>query len=198
MENVTIYKGWTIELTPDPYTDDPSNDGAYKVVTFNCDVITDVTGADYDAYFDEDDRIVPAFRAKLDSGQAFAISYGSHGPQTAYRLWQTIPDSGPDADKIDGFIILDDELGPATFADRALWAGDMLTEYEMWANGECYSVSITDPYGDTPDDGDAAGMGGIIGYEYALDYAKQAVDAQIAWGRPLPATKAKHAGELHT
>jgi hypothetical protein len=174
-----LYKGYTIEIEYDQFGSNPADDGNFKIITYNRGgyannaKVTDVP-------MDSDEPT-----AEIADGRAFPLIYSEHG-NCLYQL------AGSYEPEPDGYIVLEPEyVKGIILAERRLYARGDLEEYTKWANGEVYTVSITDPYGDlVEDDGQ---VGDLLGYEWALEHAHYVIDNH---GINL-ATKAKNARELH-
>lgn len=165
------YNNYTIKVEYDQFTDDPTGDGNYS--------IHETRGVHS-----------PELAAKLKDGYAFTIDRLEHG-NVIYRLSAGVPDWDTSRDW--GYIEFTDEYATNfdTYEGRKEMAAEDLKEYTAWANGECYTLHVTDPYGDNVED---ISEFGIIGdYQWAIDEAKRLIDQH----RPNYAAKAKRASEVH-
>lgn len=171
------YKGWTVTIDYDQFGSDPSEWGNYTIAMAPSTRAVSV-GAKWDDYVDDDGMPTEDTIAKVQAGKVWPISYSSHGPQCAYHI-------ALDSSDADGYIEFTPEYTKGVMKrERKQYAKSDLETYTEWANGQVYYVSFVTPYGKVPDDGDVAGMGDIIGYDNAVQFANQAVDDAINWDRP--------------
>jgi hypothetical protein len=167
------HKGWTIEVQHDQFADNPVNDGNFEIMP-------------RDSYTDSNDEPLELVGELIEQGKMWPIDYFEHGAQCKYSLTD-------DVDHNWGWIVFTDEYASnfTRVDDRREMARQDLEEYTAWANGECYGITVADPYGDEEPD---FACWGIIGdYGWAVDEAKRLIEhTGINY-----ATKAKYAGELH-
>ncbi len=182
-DTTTIYKSFTITLSNDPYGDNPTNDGNFAIAMRPH--LRLMGGNADELYYNYDGKLTPQARTMLRSGQLWPITYTEHG-LCSYDLAQTATGG------CDGFIELSSEYVRGTSkSDRKQYAESDLEQYTAWANGECYYLTVTDPYGDNVED---IAEYSIVGDpEWAIDEAKRLIDN---YGINY-ASKAKTAREVH-
>jgi len=183
--------GFDIEITYDEYSDSPAEWGNFTLVQFRDRDL--VNFGDLDEYLTENGKLRPEWRAKLKSGKAFAFDYSRYSNTDGgfYRYPRSDVATGEiDTSDLNGLIMFEDEyVKGVSYEDRKAYAESDLKTYTQWANGEVYSVNISED-GETID-----GCGGNIG-----DLDDIIADAQATVDRLTPArdaTRAPRASSLH-
>ncbi len=182
------YRGYSIKIVIDGMADSPALDGNYDIVMAPRTEAISEGRYNWESLVSEDGEFSDNLKVMLHNREAWPISYGSHGPQSAYRL-------AADAEGADGFIIFDPEYMKNSGAGGPTlkqMAEQDLESYDDWANGMVYGFNIENQYGT---DFDGSDLYGIYGLDYAKREAEMMVDADINYDRP--AWHAKSARELH-
>jgi hypothetical protein len=89
---------------------------------------------------------------KLDSGEAFILSYFEHG-NCVWSLQGTGPQCPWDSVDVAGVLIWEDDVTnlPDTYEERRKWATSFVETYTAWANGQVFYYDILDEEGDSVD-----------------------------------------------
>lgn len=139
---------YSVRVCVDDDLDSPATWGNYTIVQFKDRDFN--TYQSIDDYCTESGKLLPSVQAKIRAGKIFTFDYNRYSSCDGgyYRY----PSNETDADRIDGFIIFEDEYIKGTsYEERKRYATGDLAEYTQWANGEVYGVIITDATGEDID-----------------------------------------------
>jgi hypothetical protein len=123
-----------------------------------------------------------AFKAKLDKGLAFFLSYYEHG-QCSWELNHTPQRKrGAEFDRVSvaGLLVWEegeDNLGAKTVDERAKDAEQFLETFTAWCNGECYEYCAKDEDGEELEDVMCSGF-----YGNDLDYMFDRIREELPEG----------------
>lgn len=168
--------GVTVTLLYDDAPDSPADWGNYKLVTFDCRLITDV---DRSEYFNDDDMPNTELDAMIKSGKAVPLEYYKHSG-CIYR-----PATEDNGTEPDGFIIFEDAyIKDVSYDDRQKYAAGDLETYTQWANGEVYGYRVTDQDGE-----EIESLYGVYGADYCESEANTVADNYLPPRKPNPASR---------
>lgn len=160
---------YIVRVYQDEGSESPTEWGNFEIVTFFRNKL--VTDRDPSEYQDEEGKLLPSVKAKLQAGKMFWLDIYEHGA-TSYSLAGEGMQDRFDTSSNAGLIILDDEFGNGlTYAERKKLAKQCLQEYSDWANGYVYGAVIETDTGLEIDS-----SCGLIGYEPIEAFVEEAID----------------------
>lgn len=172
------YNGHWIDMFHDPHCENPrDNDGSFLFISVAEACL--ISDAEVDkSFFDgltTSRRYCEAIANHVDGIYVFPVVGFSRSGQTYFTMYD---ESQLDAEEIHGFMVYSEFHAAAwgrTFSEQEVWQQmrDELNEYEEWLNGNCWGYNVRTFYGVN-----LSALFGFVGYDKALNAAKEFIDSQ--------------------